>query len=238
MKKKLLEVRDYTLERSGKKLLNGVSFDLCEKEILCVIGPTGSGKGLLLKTLMGIHRGQLTGQLIKDANISMGMMSRAYPAIDEFTVFENLTLIAKMRGVGSQTHLAEEIEEVLKKADLWSEIKTRLHVKVEKLKFFEQIRLNLARSLLLEPNILALYRPTVNLDTDDQARFEAIIDNIRQDGMGVIWVSNDLEQVARVADQIVFLKQGKMVEYGPCERFFTTPQQIETEMYVSRRVNV
>lgn len=238
MKKQLMEVRDYKLMREGKSLLDGVSFTLHEKEILCVIGPTGSGKGLLLKTLLGIHRGTLTGEVIKAANVSMGMMSRAYPAIDEFTVFENLTLIAKMRGVGSQTHLAEEIEDVLKKVDLWGEIKTRLHVKVEKLKLFEQIRLNLARSLLLEPKVLALYRPTVNLDTDDQARFEAIVDNIRQDGMGVIWVSNDLEQVARVADQIVFLKQGKMVECGPAERFFTTPQHEETEMYVSRRVYV
>lgn len=236
--KTLLEVRDFTLEREGKKLLNSISFTLSEKEILCVIGPTGSGKGLLLKTLMGIHRGQLTGELIKDAKVTMGMMSQAYPAIDEFTVFENLKLIAKMRGVGSQTHLAEEIEDVLKKADLWGEVKTRLHVKVENLNLFERIRLNLARSLLLEPHVLALYRPTVNLDTDDQARFEAIVDNIRQDGKGVIWVSNDLEQVARVANQILFLKQGKMVECGPCERFFTMPKEIETELYVSRRVNV
>ncbi len=236
--KKLIEVRDYTLVRDEKKLIEGVSFTLHQKEILCVIGPTGSGKGLLLKTLLGIHRGKLSGELVKEPSVNMGMMSRAYPAIDEFTVFENLTLIARMRGIGSQTHLAEEIEDVLKRVDLWSEVKTRLHVKVEKLKLFEQIRLNLARSLLLEPKVLALYRPTVNLDTDDQARFEAIVDSIRQDGLGIIWVSNDLEQVARVADQILFLKQGRMVECGPCESFFTTPKEIETEMYVSRRVYV
>lgn len=238
MKKAVLQVRDLTLEREEKKLLDGVSFTLHEKKILCVIGPTGSGKGLLLKTLMGIHRGNLSGEIIKEPNVRMGMMSRAFPAIEEFTVFENLTLIAKMRGIGSQTHLAEEIEEALKKVDMWSEIKTRLHVKVEKLKFFEKIRLNLARSILLEPKVLALYRPTVNLDTDDQARFEAIIDSIREDGMGILWVSNDLEQVARVADEILFLKKGKMVEFGPCERIFTTPKEVETEMYVSRRVYV
>lgn len=238
MKKIVLQVRDLTLERKGKKLLDSVSFTLHEKQTLCVIGPTGSGKGLLLKTLLGIHRGNLTGEILKDPNVRMGMMSRAYPAIEEFTVFENLSLIAKMRGVGSQTHLAEEIEEALKKVDLWSEIKTQLHAKVEKLKFFQKIRLNLARSLLLEPKVLALYRPTVNLDTDDQARFEAIVDSIREDGMGIIWVSNDLEQVARVGDQILFLKNGKMVEFGPCERIFTMPKERETEMYVSRRVYV
>lgn len=238
MKKAVLTVSNLTLERDDKKLLDSVSFTLHEKEILCVIGPTGSGKGLLLKTLLGIHRGEINGSITKESNARMGMMSRAYPAIEEFTVFENLSLIAKMRGVGSQTHLAEEIEDVLKKVDLWSEIKTKLHIKVEKLKFFEKIRLNLARSLLLEPEVLALYRPTVNLDTDDQARFEAIVDTLREDGLGIIWVSNDLEQVARVADQILFLKNGKMVEFGPCERIFTMPQEIETEMYVSRRVYV
>lgn len=238
MKKTLFEVRNLSLEREGKKLLDGISFSVRENEIHCVIGPTGSGKGLLLKTLLGIHRGKISGQIIKDGDVRMGMMSRAYPAIEEFTVFENLTLIAKMRGVGSQTHLAEEIEDVLHKVDMWSEIKTKLHTQVGELKFFEKIRLNLARSLLLEPHVLALYRPTVNLDTDDQARFEAIIDSIRETGIGIIWVSNDLEQVARMADQIVFLKSGKMVECGPCEKIFTTPQHVETEMYVSRRVYV
>lgn len=173
MNKVLLTADQLTLQRDGKNLLNGISFSVKEKEILCVIGPTGSGKGLLLKTLLGIHRGVLSGKFVKSPDVRMGMMSKSYPVIEEFSVFDNLALIAKMRGVGSQTHMAEEIEDVLKKVDLWSEIKSQLHVRVEKLHFFKKVRLNLARTLLLEPNILALYRPTVNLDTDDQARFEA-----------------------------------------------------------------
>lgn len=232
----LIDVQDLTLVREGKKLLDSITFNVREKEITCVIGPTGSGKGLLLKTLFSIHRGEIHGRISKNRDVRVGMMSRSYPAIEEFTLFENLSLIAKMKGVGSQTHLAEEIEDVLKKVDLWSEVKSKLHMKVEKLKFFEKVRLNLARSLLLEPKVLALYRPTVSLDTDDQARFEAVIDGLRESGLGVIWVSNNLEQVARVADQVVFLKNGKMIECGRCEKIFTMPQQEATEMYVSRRV--
>jgi phosphate transport system ATP-binding protein len=238
MKSQLMSISGFTLWREDKNLLENISFELNSHEIISVIGPTGAGKGLLLKALLGIHRGKLTGTFQKSEEFRMGMMSRGYPAIDEFTVFENLSLIAKMKGVSSQTHMAEEIEEVLKKVDLWSEIKSKLHIKVEKLKFFEKTRLNLARTLLLEPNVLALYRPTVNLDTDDKARFEVIIEYVKEEGTGVLWVSNDLEQVARVSDRVLFLKQGKMVEFGACEKIFTMPENYETELYVSRRVNV
>lgn len=234
----LMSVNNLCLWREGKYLLENISFDLLGREVVCIIGSTGSGKGLLLKTLLGIHSGQLSGKIERTPDTRMGMMSRAYTSIEEFTVFENLSLIAKMKGVTSQTHLAEEIEETLKKVDLWGEIKTKLHVKVEKLKFFEKTRLNLARTLLLEPHVLALYRPTVNLDTDDKARFEAIIENIKEEGTGIIWVSNDLEQVGRVSDKVLFLKNGKMVEFGTCEKIFMMPEHLETEMYVSRRVYV
>ena len=238
MSEALLSVRGLTLNREGKNLLDNISLDVHDHEIVCVIGPTGSGKGLLLKTLLGIHRGQLTGTITKRDGLRMGMVSRAYPAIDEFSVFENLSLIAKMKGVSSQTHLAEEIEDVLKKVDLWAEIKTRLHTRVERLNFFEKTRLNLARTLLLEPNVIALYRPSVNLDTDDKARFEAIVDSVKDEGRGILWVSNELEQVARVANKVLFLKDGRMVEFGSCEKIFMRPERQETEMYVSRRVYV
>lgn len=237
MKTPLLEVRQVSLKREGKFLLKDINFTLNSMEILSIIGAKGAGKGLLLKTLLGIQKGEMTGTIKNHAGGCIGLVSNVYSCIDQFTVFQNLSLISKFMGVSFQAYLGEEIEEVLKAVGLWSELKSQLHQRVESLSAYQKLRLNVARSLLFKPCILLLERPTPDLDPEKKAHFESIIEDLKS-RMSIIWVNHDLEQTARVSDQVLFLKDGAMIECAPCEDIFTRPSAVETENFISRRVNV
>lgn len=236
MKSPLLVVSDLALQREEKALLQGVNFTLRSIEVLSVIGESGSGKGLLIKTLLGIHKGQIHGQIQKVGSQKIGLVSKAYPCIDHFSIFTNLSLVSRLAGVQMQAHLAEEVEDVLKTVGLWANLKGKLHEPVLHLTHFEKNLLNLARTLLLKPTILILDQPSKDLDPVQKALYESVIESLK-DRCSLIWVNHDLEQVARVSDQVLFLQKGRMIECSSCEDFFTRPQHVETENYISRRLH-
>jgi phosphate transport system ATP-binding protein len=235
MKAKILDVERLSVKRDGRYLLQDISFFLESMDILSVIGPAGAGKGLLAKTLLGIQRGEVTGAV--RGSQKMGLVSNAYPCIENFSVFQNLALVARFTGVNSQTHLAEEIEEVLKSVNLWGELKFALHENVGTLNDFQKSRLDLARTLILKPNIVILDQPTLHFDPEKKIQYEAVIEKLRAN-MAFIWINHDLEQAARVSDKVAFLRDGRLVEFGSSESIFTMPVNPETENFISRRVYV
>ncbi len=237
MKFPRLTLKNYSLHREGKFLLKDISFTLQSVETLSVIGEQGAGKGLFLKSLLGLHKGTVTGTFEMVGNQRLGLVSKSYACIDDFSIFQNLSLVSRMAGVEMQVHLAEEVERVLKTVGLWSTFKNSLHEKISKLNAFEKTLLNLARTLLLTPTVLILDQPTLLLDPVQKALFEAVIESLK-DSMSVIWVNYDLEQVARVSDQVMLLKDGKMVECSSCEDFFTKPLEADTENFISGRIHV
>lgn len=236
MKTPRLVLNEYGLVRKEKKLLNQIHFSLMTMEILSIIGPRGAGKGLFVKSLLGIHRGQLVGTAEKKGHQRFGLVSRTYPSIEHFTIFENLSLVSRLAGVEMQAHLAEEVEDVLKTVGLWSLIKNNLHESASQLNSFEKSLLNLARTLLLKPTILILDEPTLDMDPQQKAGYESIVEKLRE-VMSFIWINHDLEQVARMSDQVMFLKDGKMIECDSCELFFTKPKMQETEIFISGRIH-
>ncbi len=236
MKTPLLIVKDYGLKRDQKILLHDISFTLKTMEILSVIGERGAGKGLFIKSLLGLHRGHLVGLVEKVGNQRLGLVSKDYPCIENFSIFQNLSLVSRMAGVDMQAHLAEEVEEVLKTVELWTPFKNNLHDRASILTSFEKTLLNLARTLLLKPTILILDQPTQKLDPVQKALYESIVDKLKN-SLSIIWVNHDLEQVARVSDQVLFLKNGQMVECASCEVFFTMPKASDSENFISGRLN-
>ncbi len=237
MKFPRLTLKNYSLHRDGKFLLKDISFILQSVETLSVIGEQGSGKGLFLKSLLGLHKGTVTGTFEMVGNQRLGLVSKSYACIDDFSIFQNLSLVSRLAGVEMQVHLAEEVERVLKTVGLWSTFKNSLHEKISQLNAFEKTLLNLARTLLLTPTVLILDQPTLLLDPVQKALFEAVIESLK-DSMSVIWVNYDLEQVARVSDQVLLLKNGRMVECTSCEDFFTKPREADTEDFISGRIHV
>ncbi len=237
MKFPRLTLKNYSLHRDGKYLLKDISFNLQSVETLSIIGEQGSGKGLFLKSLLGLHKGTVTGTFEMIGNQRLGLVSKSYACIDDFSIFQNLSLVSRLAGVEMQVHLAEEVERVLKTVGLWSTFKNSLHEKISQLNAFEKTLLNLARTLLLTPTVLILDQPTLLLDPVQKALFEAVIESLK-DSMSVIWVNYDLEQVARVSDQVLLLKNGRMVECTSCEDFFTKPLESDTEDFISGRIHV
>jgi phosphate transport system ATP-binding protein len=237
MKQLLLEVKNLTVARGNKNLLQGVSFSLSSHETMAVIGAKGAGKGFFLKTLMGIQEGVVTGTISLKAPGKLGFVSNAYACAESLSVFENLALTLKLMGVHSRAFLGEEVEEGLRAVDLWTELKAYLHEKVIELDEYQRIRLNLARTLLLKPTVLLLDKPTQNIDPVKKSHYESIIEKTKSQA-SIIWVTHDLEQAARVAEQVLFLKDGRMVECGPCEDIFTMPISPDTENFISRRAYV
>ncbi len=237
MKFPRLILKNYSLQRDGKLLLQDITFTLQSVETLSVIGEEGSGKGLFLKSLLGLHRGTVAGTLEMVGNQRFGLVSKNYACVDDFSIFQNLSLVSRLAGVEMQVHLAEEVEDVLKTVGLWSRYKNLLHEKISQLNVFDKTLLNLARTLLLKPTILILDQPTLALDPVQKALFEAVIESLKE-SLSVIWINHDLEQVARVSDQVLLLKNGQMVECTSCELFFTKPQQTETENFISGRIHV
>lgn len=237
MKFPRLILKNYSLHRDGKYLLKDISFTLQSVETLSVIGEQGAGKGLFLKSLLGLHKGTVTGTFEMVGNQRLGLVSKSYACIDDFSIFQNLSLVSRLAGVEMQVHLAEEVERVLKTVGLWSTFKNSLHEKISQLNAFEKTLLNLARTLLLTPTVLILDQPTLLLDPVQKALFEAVIESLK-DSMSVIWINYDLEQVARVSDQVMLLKDGRMVECTSCEDFFTKPLEADTENFISGRIHV
>lgn len=237
MKFPRLTLKNYSLHRDGKFLLKDISFTLQSVETLSVIGEQGAGKGLFLKSLLGLHKGTVTGTFEMVGNQRLGLVSKSYACIDDFSIFQNLSLVSRLAGVEMQVHLAEEVERVLKTVGLWSTFKNSLHEKISQLNAFEKTLLNLARTLLLTPTVLILDQPTLLLDPVQKALFEAVIESLK-DSMSVIWINYDLEQVARVSDQVMLLKDGRMVECTSCEDFFTKPLEADTENFISGRIHV
>lgn len=237
MKKKLLEVSNLALMRGSRQVLSGISFVLHSMETLAVIGAQGAGQEDLLRSLMGIQSGALSGKVSLYSEDKIGLVSSAYPCASQLTIFENLSLTLKLMGVNSRAFLGEEVEGALKAVDLWGEVRSALHEQVKRLSYYQRVRLNVARTLLLKPSVLLLEHPGVTLDPLQKAHYEAIIERIKGQS-SVIWVTNDLEQAARVSDSVLFLKDGQMVEWGSCEDVFTMPQKVETENFISRRVYV
>lgn len=237
MKRRLLEVQNLQIVRNKKTILTNVSFTLDSLETLSIIGPDKSGKGLILKSLMGIQEGERLGQIRLEQEVKFGLVSPAFPCVESLSIFENLALPLKQMGVHSRSVLGEEVEESLRTVQLWQEIKPYLHEKVRDMDEYQKIRLNLARTLLLKPSILLLDKPTINIDPLKKAQYESIIEKLKY-SMSVIWVTHDLEQAARVSDKVMFLKFGNMIEFASCEDLFTKPTHLETEAFIGRHSQV
>lgn len=237
MKNPVLILKDYGLKRGDQFFLQNLNLTLKSMEILSIIGEKGSGKGLFIKSLLGLHKGTVVGHIEKVGNQRLGLVSKNYPSIEHFSIFQNLSLVSRLAGVDMQAHLAEEVEEVLKRVGLWSLLRNDLHALTSQLSGFEKTLLNLARTLLLKPTILILDEPTLKLDPVQKAMYESVVENLKN-SISLIWVNHDLEQVARMSDQVLFLKNGKMIECASCETFFTMPKMSESENFISGRLYV
>jgi phosphate transport system ATP-binding protein len=224
-----------------------VSLELFEHEILAVIGPAGSGKTTFLRCLnrlTDLEHLQVTGELLFEGNNIFApptdvtelrrriSMVFAVPTPLPMSIADNLKLGLRFLAEGRNTD--ERMEESLRAAFLWDEVKDRLHTSALNLSGGQQQRLCLARSLMLGPSVLLLDEPCSGLDPISTAKIEEALQGLKK-RMSVVLVTNNVKQASRTSDRTAFLLMGALVEIGATGQIFTTPRQERTADYVSGR---
>jgi len=229
------------------EVLKGISADVFKNQITGFMGPAGSGKSTLISIInkmIGFEDGaRVEGRVFIDDEDILGdeiddvQLRRrvgtvfAVPIPLPRSIFENVAYGPRLQGITDKAGLRPIVEESLRKAVLWDEVKDRLGSSALKLSGGQQQRLCLARTLALKPEIILLDEPCSGLDPISTAKIEEALDELKKE-YTIILVSNNTKQIARITDYASFFYMGDLVEYGPTEKVFTNPSVQQTEDYI------
>ncbi|MBN2564993.1 MAG: phosphate ABC transporter ATP-binding protein [Candidatus Eisenbacteria bacterium] len=245
-------VRDLSVWYGNMHALKNVSVDIPDKQITAIIGPSGCGKSTLLRSFNRLldfdEEVRVSGRVLVDGEDvydprtevthirkKMGLLSqRPYPL--PMSIYDNVAYGPRVHGVRDRRALDTLVERHLRESSLWSEVKDRLHEPASKLSIGQQQRLCLARGLAVEPDIILADEPSSALDPASSQRIEARFMELKQQYTIVI-VTHILRQARRLADRVVFLYLGELVEEGSAEEFFGNPREKLTQDYISGAIS-
>ena len=240
-----LEVRDLSVWYGATHALQGVTLDVPERSVLALIGASGSGKSTLLRAMNRIHEltsgsrtegdVRLDGQSVyggADPVLVRRRIGMVFQAPNPFpkSIYENVAWGARINGLGGD--MDERVERSLRRAAIWDEVKDRLRDRATGLSGGQQQRLCIARTLAVEPDVVLMDEPTSALDPRASALVEETVRDLA-DAYTVVIVTHNMQQARRVSDRTAFLDAGRLVEVGPTERVFVTPQEDRTRAYVT-----
>lgn len=242
-----ISVKNLNVFYGNEQALKNITVDIPSKKITVIIGPSGCGKTTLLKSfnrLIDLVDGVrvsgkvlFDGQDILDPKVEvtqirrkMGLLfQKPYPL--PMSIYDNVTYGPKIHGMNNKRELDKIVEHYLKQASLWDEVKDRLHQPASKLSLGQQQRLCLARGLAVEPEIILGDEPTSALDPKSSQRIEQRFLELKKEYTIVI-VTHILRQAKRLADYVVFLYLGELIEHGPAEDIFENPKREMTKEYI------
>jgi phosphate transport system ATP-binding protein len=245
-----LAVRNLDFLYGDSQALKNISMDLPEKQVSAIIGPSGCGKSTLLRVfnrIYAIYSNQraigevlLDGENILDTGYpvhklrsKIGMVFQK-PVPFPMTIFENIAWGIRHHEKLSKAEMEARVEQALRRAALWDEVKDKLKRSALGLSGGQQQRLCIARSIALKPEVLLLDEPTSALDPIATGRIEQLIEELKRDYTIVI-VTHNMQQAARVSDRTAFMYLGELVEFDETEIIFTKPAKRQTEDYISGR---
>lgn len=230
--------------------LKDIDIDIEENEITALIGPSGCGKSTFLRTLNRMNDlvpdVSITGEIkyrdtdiyAKTTNVnllrkSIGMVFQA-PNPFPMSIYDNIAYGPRLHGNHSKASLDEIVEQSLRGAALWDEVKNRLKKSALGLSGGQQQRLCIARALSVEPEILLMDEPTSALDPSSTMRIEELMDELRK-SYTVVIVTHNMQQAARISDKTAFFLLGEVVEMGKTDDIFSIPKDKRTEDYITGR---
>ncbi|MFA5976611.1 MAG: phosphate ABC transporter ATP-binding protein [Elusimicrobiota bacterium] len=246
----LLQIRQLAVHFNGAPILQPLSLDLQAGEILAVIGPANSGKTTFLRALNRMadldRELRVTGEVhlngkpvfgpdadVVDIRRRIGIVF-SVPIPLPMSIYDNLVFGLKLHGITESKEIRKRVEESLQASYLWEEVKDRLDLQAVNLSGGQQQRLCLARTLMVQPEVLLLDEPCSGLDPISTAKIEEALSELKKQ-IGVILVTNNVKQASRVSDRTLFLLMGEQVEVGPTTVLFTTPRDERTEAYITGR---
>ena len=262
MTDKILEVRGLTKTYGGDKkkgakqptptldVLKGIDIDIYRGDVVCLIGPSGCGKSTFLRTLnrmndlipsvkitgeVDFHGQDLYGSSVDPTWLrkQIGMVfQKANPF--PMSIYDNVAYGPRTHGIRNRVKLDEIVENSLRSAAIWDEVKDRLKKSALGLSGGQQQRLCIARALAVEPEVLLMDESTSALDPISTSKIEDLAAELKSQ-YTVVMVTHNMQQAARISDNTAFFLLGELVEFGKTEQLFSTPADKRTEDYITGR---
>ncbi len=231
--------------------VKNVSIGFAANTVNALIGPSGCGKSTFLRTMNRMHElvegGWITGTVLLDgADIyhprvsvmqlrrRIGMVFQRPTPFPTMSIYDNVAAGLRINGGLGRARMGEAVEQALRQAALWDEVKDRLKGSALALSGGQQQRLCIARTIAPRPEVILLDEPTASLDPQSTQRIEELLFDLKRE-FTIVIVTHNLQQAARVSDTTTFFYLGTMVETGQTKQMFTTPHNEQTEAYVTGR---
>ena len=246
----IIKTEDLRLYYGDFLALKGINISINDKEITALIGPSGCGKSTFLKTLNRMNdlvdSVKITGDVyyngknIYDKKVDVCQLRREVgmvfqkPNPFEMSIYDNVAYGPRTCGIKNHLKLDEIVEQSLKKAALFDEVKDSLRKSAMALSGGQQQRLCIARALAIQPKVLLMDEPTSALDPISTSKIEELTLQLKKD-YTIIIVTHNMQQALRISDKTAFFLLGDLIEYSDTERMFTKPQDKRTEDYITGR---
>ena len=226
-------IKDLSLILDERKILSSLNLSINSDDVTVIMGPNGAGKSIFLKILNGIltpTSGCITWNNKKQFSDTLNTQAFVFqkPILLRRSVIANLDYMDSVLGYKKKISKDRLLEIV--------QLKKQKNQPARMLSLGEQQRLSLVRSLMLRPNLLLLDEPTANLDPASTKIIEDIILNLKMMGIKIIFVTHNILQAKRIADDIIFLNEGKMVEHLDKQEFFSNSKSIEVQNYLNGKL--
>ncbi len=230
--------------------LRNIDMDIYRNKVTAIIGPSGCGKSTFIRLLNRMQ--ELVPNTSLKGSILIDGMNIFDPSLDPVdirrrvgmvfqkpnpfpkSIYDNISYGLKVNGIKDRNYIAGKVEESLRRAVLWDEVKERLHTSALQLSGGQQQRLCIARCLAVESEVILFDEPCASLDPISTAKIEELILELKNDYTIVI-VTHNMQQAARVSDYTAFFLLGEMVEFGRTQEIFTAPKDQRTEAYITGR---
>ena len=245
-----IKVRNLNFYYGSFQALFDNNLDIAERQVTAFIGPSGCGKSTHIRTynrMFSLYPDQrATGEIIMDGQNILGEdmdlielrtrvgMVFQKPTPFPMSIFDNVAYGLRLKEKLPRSELEGRVEEALKGAALWDEVKDSLHALGTDLSGGQQQRLCIARAIAVEPEVILMDEPCSALDPVATYKIEELIDKLKEK-FTIIIVTHNMQQAARVSNYTAFFYLGRCVEFGPTEKIFTAPAKKETEDYITGR---
>lgn len=246
----IFTVRDLNLWYGPTQALHHVDMDIPEKSITAFIGPSGCGKSTFLKTLDRMNdlvpgvriegTVEYDGKNIFAPDVDVNELRRQVGMVFQkpnpfpMSIYDNVAYGPRTHGVRNRAKLDEIVEQSLRAAAIWDEVKDRLRKNALGLSGGQQQRLCIARALAVEPRVLLMDEPTSALDPISTSKIEDLAMELKK-RYTIVIVTHNMQQALRISDRTAFFLLGELIEYDDTERMFSTPTQKKTEDYITGR---
>ena len=246
-----VDARNVNIFYGAKHAVIDATVAIPSRSVTAIIGPSGCGKSTFLRCINRMHElipaARMTGTILLNGDDlyaaktdptvvrrRVGMVFQKSNPFPTMTIGDNVTVGLRLNGVRDRAFLRERMEDALRKAALWDEVKNDLGKPGISLSGGQQQRLCIARAVAVQPEVLLMDEPTSALDPIATAKVEELMAELKRN-FTIIIVTHSMQQAARVADQTAFFYLGRLVEFGPTRELFNNPREKQTEAYITGR---